>query len=65
MTTVTDAATDATNVDGDRHPETTGLPTPTVTSVVNLVATPAVLEGPLNHYKRPKKFIGVNFKRWQ
>ncbi|GMP84731.1 hypothetical protein CsSME_00038146 [Camellia sinensis var. sinensis] len=73
MATMTDAAVAATtNVGRDQNPGSTGLPTPTmtfvvnlvaVTSVVNPVATPAVLGGLLNHHERPKKFTRVNFKR--
>ncbi|GMP47691.1 hypothetical protein CsSME_00015571 [Camellia sinensis var. sinensis] len=73
MATVTDTAVVATNVGGDQNSGTTGLPTPTVTSVitpavvtsvVNLVVTPVVPRGLLNHYEHPEKFTGVHFKRW-
>ena len=66
MATVSDAATAPANVGGDPNPGATSLLTLAVTSVVNPhVVTPAIPGGPLNHHERPKKFTGVNFKRWQ
>ncbi|KAL7212207.1 hypothetical protein ACSBR2_014973 [Camellia fascicularis] len=74
MAIVTDATVAATNVGGNQNPRTTGLPTPTATSVVNPVivtfvdnpvVTPVITRRPLNHHERPEKFTRVNFKRWQ
>ncbi|GMP82678.1 hypothetical protein CsSME_00036881 [Camellia sinensis var. sinensis] len=72
MTTITNVVAAAANVGGDQNPETTGLPTPVVisvvnpivvTSVVNSITTPVVPGGPLNHHESLEKFTRVNFKR--